>query len=82
MIDIDIIEVTPEVNGWLYYCRYTASRGTKKARFYKDDIFKYLSNKYYEEGVREGNVENLFTKSLVHKDYKYIIAFLQDHHKI
>ena len=81
-LNITIEEVTPEVDGKLYKCIWKANVGIKKAWFYEEDIFNFLTRRFYEEGLRAGEVKDVFTKSLVHKEYKYITAFLESHHSI
>jgi len=83
-MDIEIVDITPEINGNLYYLKYRINKKVREMRVMKSDILDYLPNvgEYYQDGLRAGEVEGIFLKSLVNKEYKYIIQFIKNYHDV
>lgn len=79
-LPIEIIGVIQDANAWTLV--YRAGIHLKNASFYKEIIFEYLCQEFYTEGIRAGEVEKVFKESLEKEDYKYLIAFLREHHKV
>ena len=79
-IEIEIIEVITEANALTF--RYRANRQLKHASFYTEIIYNYLCNTFYTDGIRSGEVDKVFSDCIENKDYKYLIAFLREHHKV
>ena len=79
-MDIEIVDIISEGNGHAYCLRFRANKKFREMRIVTDVILDYLPNvgDNYQDGLRAGEVEGVFLKSLANKEYKYIIQFIKN----
>ena len=83
-MNIEITEITSEINGCMYLINYRINKRNRSMRILKSEILDYLPRvgEYYEEGLRIEDVNNVFINSLKIKDYRYIIKFIKYYHDV